>query len=145
MGFSTNNCCLSLVSIWKIATIGLKSTFSLAMLRVLYILRHPVLRWFNFFKQKHDDFFSVFHLSESDANCSRSTKYVSKLVKDFLDEPSEKNSDSEVVRLPPHEGYIRGIFQHLDCFKCGCSESFFIRYKKVLRPKAVKRGAFSNA
>ena len=54
--------------------------------------------------------FSVLHLSKSDANCSRSTKYVSKFVKDFLDEPLEKNSDSEVVRLPPHADFIRGIF-----------------------------------
>ena len=50
--------------------------------------------------------FRVSHLSESDANCFKSTKYLSKLVKDFLDEPSEKNSDSKVVRLPP--GPTRG-------------------------------------
>ena len=49
-------------------------------------------------------------MSESDANCSRSTKYVSKLVKDFLEEPLKKNSDSEVVRLPPHVDFIGGIF-----------------------------------
>ena len=34
----------------------------------------------------------MLHLSESDANCSRSTKYVSKLVKDFLEEPLEKKT-----------------------------------------------------
>ena len=40
--------------------------------------------------KKQDDFFSVLHSLDSDANCSRSAKYVSKLVKDFLDEPLEK-------------------------------------------------------
>ena len=50
------------------------------------------------------------HLSESDANCSRSTKYVSKLEKDFLEEPLEKTSDSEVVRLLPLADFISGIF-----------------------------------
>ena len=54
--------------------------------------------------------FSVLHLPVSDANCSKSTKYVSKLVKDFLEEPLEKNSDSKVVRLPPHADFISGIF-----------------------------------
>ena len=52
----------------------------------------------------------MLHLSESDANCSRSTKYVSKLVKDFLEEQLGKNSDSEVVRLTPHADFISGIF-----------------------------------
>ena len=28
----------------------------------------------------------------------------------FLEEPLEKNSDSEVVRLPPHVDFIREIF-----------------------------------
>ena len=47
--------------------------------------------------KKQDDFFSVLHSLESDANCSKSTKYVSKLVKNFLDEPLEKKkSDSEL-------------------------------------------------
>ena len=55
-------------------------------------------------------FYSVLHLSESDAICSRSTKYVSKLVEDFLDEPLEKNRDSILIRLPPHEGFTGGIF-----------------------------------
>ena len=54
--------------------------------------------------------FGVLYSSESAADCSRSTKYVSNLVQDFLDEPSEKNSDSEVVRLPPHDDFISGIF-----------------------------------
>ena len=54
--------------------------------------------------------FGVLHLSESDANCSRSTKYVSKLVKDFLEELLEKNSDSKIVRLPPHVDFVCGIF-----------------------------------
>ena len=52
----------------------------------------------------------MLHLPESDANCSTSTKYVSKLVKDFLEEPLEKNSDSKVVRLQPHADFITGIF-----------------------------------
>ena len=52
----------------------------------------------------------MLHLSESDANCSRSTKYVLKLVKDFFEEPLEKNSDFEVVRLPPHADLISGTF-----------------------------------
>ena len=52
----------------------------------------------------------MLHLSESGANCSRSTKYVSKLVKDLLEEIFEKNSDSEVVRLPSHADLISGIF-----------------------------------
>ena len=32
------------------------------------------------------------------------------LVKDFLDGSLEKNCDSKVVRLPPHAGFISGIF-----------------------------------
>ena len=47
---------------------------------------------------------------ESNANCSTSTKYVSKPAKDFLDEPSEKYNDSEVVHLPPHEDFVSEIF-----------------------------------
>ena len=35
---------------------------------------------------------------------------VSKFVKDFLDEPSEKNSDSEVVHFPPYADFISGVF-----------------------------------
>ena len=54
------------------------------------------LAWFNFFKQKSRRFFSELHSLKSDANCSRSTKHVSKLGKDFLGEPLEKNSDSEL-------------------------------------------------
>ena len=33
-----------------------------------------------------------------------------KLVKDYLEEPLQKNSDSQVVRLPPHADFISGIF-----------------------------------
>ena len=52
--------------------------------------------------------FSIFHSSEqSDANCSRSTN-AQTLEIDFLDKPLQKNSDSEVVRLPPHEDFIGG-------------------------------------
>ena len=51
-------------------------------------------------------FFSVPLSSDSDADCLRSTKYASKLVKDLLDKLLEKNSDSEVVRLPPHDEKI---------------------------------------
>ena len=48
----------------------------------------------------------MLHSSEqSDVNCSRSTN-ISKLVIDFLDEPIEKNSDSEFVRLPPQKDDI---------------------------------------
>ena len=53
----------------------------------------------------------MLHLSESDdANCSSTTKYVLKLEKDFLDEPLEKNSDFEFVRLSPREDFISKIF-----------------------------------
>ena len=52
----------------------------------------------------------MLHLSESDANCSRITKYVSKLVKNFIEGPLGKNSDSKVVSLPPHADFISGIF-----------------------------------
>ena len=62
----------------------------------------------NFLEQKTWWFFSVLHSSESDANSSRSTKYVSKLVKDFLDNPLQKNNDSEVVGSPPHEDFLVG-------------------------------------
>ena len=40
--------------------------------------------------KKQDDFVSVLLSLEIDANCSRSTKYTSKLVQNFLDEPIEK-------------------------------------------------------
>ena len=49
----------------------------------------------------------MLHSLKGDANCSSSTKYVSKLVKDFLDEQLEKKySHSEIVHLPPHEDFI---------------------------------------
>ena len=52
--------------------------------------------------------FSMLHSSEqSDANCFRSTN-ASKLLIDIVDEPLEKNSDSEVVCLSQHEGLIGG-------------------------------------
>ena len=60
--------------------------------------------------KKHDDVFSLLHLPENDANCFKSTNYVLKLVKDFLDKPLEKNNGYGVVRLPPHEDFICGIF-----------------------------------
>ena len=60
----------------------------------------------------------MLHLAESDVNCSRSTKYLFKLVKDFLAEPLEKNSESEVVRLPLHVDFISGFFYHDGSFKC---------------------------
>ena len=40
--------------------------------------------------KKQDEFFSVLHSFKSDANCSRNTKHVSELVKDFLHEPLKK-------------------------------------------------------
>ena len=56
----------------------------------------------------HDYFFSMLRSSEqSDANCSWSTNAL-KLVIGFLDEPSEKSSDSDVVRFFPHEDFIDG-------------------------------------
>ena len=67
----------------------------------------------------------MLHLAESDANCSRSTKYASKLVKDFLEEPLEKNSDSKIVSLPPHADLISGIFKHRSSFKCKVLRVFF--------------------
>ena len=54
-----------------------------------------------------------------------STKYVSKLIKDFLEEPLEKNSDSEVVRLPPHADFISEIFEHR-CPSSASVESIFL-------------------
>ena len=66
----------------------------------------------------------MLHLLESDVKCSRSTKYASKLVKNFLDEPFEKNRDFEIVCIPPHDDFIRGIFLHNGSFKCGCWEYF---------------------
>ena len=92
--------------------------------------------------KKQDDFFSVLHSLESDANCFKSTNYVSKLVKDFLDEPLEKNSDSEVVRLPPHDDFISEIFNTPVPLSAGV-ECIFSRYKDVLRPE-VKQCTFSN-
>ena len=59
---------------------------------------------------------------QSDANCSRSTN-ASKLVIDFLDEPFEKNSDSEVIRMPPQEDFF-GETNTPDFFKCKC----FVRH-----------------
>ena len=71
--------------------------------------------------KKQDDFFSVLHSLESDTNCSRSTKDVSKLVKNFLDKPLKKNKEtvttnSVVVCLPLHDGFVSGIFKHPDFF-----------------------------
>ena len=79
----------------------------------------------------HDYFFSTLHSSEQgDANCSSSTNAL-KIEIDFLDEPSEKSSDSEVVRFPPqHEDFIDGITTP-DSSKCKCSAPLFI----VLYPK----------
>ena len=65
-----------------------------------------ILSWSDFPKQNQDEFIGVLHLSESDANCSSSTKDVLKLIKDFLEEPLEKNSDSDVVCLPPHADFL---------------------------------------
>ena len=59
---------------------------------------------------KTKNLLSVLHLSESDTNCSITTKYVSKLVRDFLDKPLQKNSDSEGVCVSPHEDFISRIF-----------------------------------
>ena len=50
--------------------------------------------------QLHHDFFSVLHSSENDGNCSRSTKNVSKLVQDFLDELFEKKMDHDSSLAP---------------------------------------------
>ena len=52
----------------------------------------------------------MLHWLGSDANCSGSTKYVSNLETNFLDEPLQKISVSEIVRLPPHDDFISGIF-----------------------------------
>ena len=41
---------------------------------------------------------------EGDANCSRSTKYVSKLVKDFLDEPLKKTETPNNTSVPLSAG-----------------------------------------
>ena len=57
-----------------------------------------------------NDFFSVLHLLEGDANCSISTKYVSKPAKDFPEEPLEKNCNSEVLCFPPPVDFFGGIF-----------------------------------
>ena len=74
-------------------------------------------------------FFSMLRSLESDANCSRSTKYVSKLVKDFLDEPLEKNSDSEVVCLSPHKDLISGIFNTPVPLSAGVESIFSLSIK----------------
>ena len=86
----------------------------------------------------------MLHLSESDANCSRSTKYLSKLVKDFLEEPIEKNNDFEVVCLPPHADFIRGVFLHGGSLNATV-EIIFLLGIKILFATKVKRCTFSNA
>ena len=57
-------------------------------------------------------FFCVLHLLENYANCFKSIKYISKLVKDFLDKPLEKNSDPQlrIVCLPPHDDLMSEFF-----------------------------------
>ena len=56
----------------------------------------------------------MLYLSESNANCSGSIKYIAKLVKDFLEEPLEKNSDSEATRLPPHADFNMQFAYHFN-------------------------------
>ena len=85
----------------------------------------------------------MLYLSESDdANCSSTTKYVSKLVKDFLDEPLEKNSDFEFVRLSPREDFILIEFFNTWIPLRMCVKSFFIRCKDVLCPKGLSDAHF---
>ena len=48
---------------------------------------------------------------------------ASKVVTDFLEEPLEKNNDSEVVGLPSYEDLIGGIYQ---IPFCAGVERFFI-------------------
>ena len=58
--------------------------------------------------KKYDEFFSVLHSFKSDANCSRNTKYVSELVKDFLHRAIRKTviPNSQVVCLPQYDDFL---------------------------------------
>ena len=78
----------------------------------------------------------MLHLSESDANCSRSTKYVWKLVKDFL------NSGSEVVCLPAHADFICGTFNTAVPRVRVLRVIFFVRYTDVIRSKRLSNAHF---
>ena len=89
--------------------------------------------------------FSMLHSSESDANYSKSTKYSSKLVKDFLDEPLEKNIDSEVSRTLTSYHHMKTVFVELFNIRIPFSsvlKTFYISYKDVLHLKGLSNTHF---
>ena len=63
-------------------------------------------------------------------------------IKNFIDKLLEKNSNSEVVRLPPHADFIRGIF-YTPVFLSEDAESrFLVRCEAVLCPKRLSNVRF---
>ena len=62
-----------------------------------------------FLKQKQDEFLA-YSICQRVMLIAPEAQTMQKLVKDFLEEPIEKNSDYEVVCLSPHADFISGIF-----------------------------------
>ena len=75
------------------------------------------------------NFFCVLHASESDADCSRSPKYVSKLVKDFLDEPVQKTATPKSFAYHHMMTSFMEFFNSPICLSVGVESLFLIGLK----------------
>ena len=82
----------------------------------------------------------VLHLLEIDAICYRSTKYVSKLAKNFLDEPLKK---TVTVQTRRHGGAYRGRAPQLTA--CAPPKRKLCPPKRGLCPKEINRLGASGA
>ena len=81
--------------------------------------------------------FSVLHSLENDANCPRSTKYLLKLVKDFLD---EKNSDSPKSFTYHHIKTLLMEFFNTPISLSASAESLFFIRSTDMKTFLVQRG-----
>ena len=83
----------------------------------------------------------MLHLSESDTNCSSTTKYVSKLVKDFLDKPLEKTVIPKAFAYHHIKTLLVEFFNTWIPLRT-CALSFFIRCKDFFCPKKLSNAHF---